>query len=125
MITHYLNLTHANMVVPEWKKEYSLKEAFQIPDGSIQSMHLLLEKLKKSQDHFQRYYQYNSVQYDLTYCDDNCQTDHLCAISEVDFAKYSQCIQARNAAAAPSASILDFLLFGSITRLLTLDLWAL
>ncbi|XP_072836213.2 acid sphingomyelinase-like phosphodiesterase 3b [Pogona vitticeps] len=123
MATHYLNLTNANMVAPEWKKEYSLKEAFQIPDGSVQSMHLLLEKLKRSQDHLQRYYQYNSVQYDQTYCDDNCQTDHLCAISEVDFVRYSQCIQAQNAAASPSASMLDILLFYSMTGFLTLGLW--
>ncbi|KAH0631287.1 hypothetical protein JD844_005568 [Phrynosoma platyrhinos] len=123
MVTHYLNLTQANQRTPEWKKEYSLTEAFQIRDASVQSMHLLLEKLEKDQEHLQRYYQYNSVQYDLSYCDDNCQTDHLCAIREVDFAKYSQCIQARSAAAAPSASMLYLVSCCCILRLIPIGLW--
>nr|XP_008120932.1 PREDICTED: acid sphingomyelinase-like phosphodiesterase 3b isoform X1 [Anolis carolinensis] len=119
MVTYYLNLTHANLRAPEWKKEYGLTENFQISDGSVHSMHLLLEKLEKDEEHLQRYYQYNSVQYDLTYCDDTCQTDHLCAIREVDFAKYNQCIQARSAA----ASTMDLVSYYSILGLTSIGLW--
>ncbi|XP_060639955.2 acid sphingomyelinase-like phosphodiesterase 3b [Anolis sagrei] len=119
MVTHYLNLTHANLRAPEWKKEYGLTEDFQISDGSVHSMHLLLEKLEKEEEHLQRYYKYNSVQYDLTYCDATCQTDHLCAIREVDFTKYSQCIQARSTA----ASMLDLVSCYSILGLTTIGLW--
>ncbi|KAM6428755.1 acid sphingomyelinase-like phosphodiesterase 3b [Liasis olivaceus] len=121
IVTYYLNLTHANMGAPEWKKEYSLTEAYQISDGSVRSMHLLLEKLMKDQGHFQKYYQYNSVQYDRSFCDDSCQTDHICAIREVDFAGYSQCVRARSAAVA--TPVLDILLFCPTMGLITLGLW--
>ncbi|XP_044290900.1 acid sphingomyelinase-like phosphodiesterase 3b isoform X2 [Varanus komodoensis] len=123
MITYYLNLTQANLVAPQWEKEYSLTEAFQIPDGSVGSMQLLLEKLEKDSGHLQRYYQYNSVQYDLTDCDISCQTDHICAIREVASANYNQCIKDRSATAASSIPGLDLLLFGCVMGLITLGLW--
>nr|XP_028598576.1 acid sphingomyelinase-like phosphodiesterase 3b isoform X2 [Podarcis muralis] len=122
MVTYYLNLTHANMGAPKWEKEYSLTEAFQIPDGSAHSMQLLVEKLEKDQSYLQKYYQYNSVQYDLSDCDDVCQTDHICAIREVDFAKYHQCIQARSDAAVPSVPELGLLFFCCMMGLVTLGL---
>ncbi|XP_062996855.1 acid sphingomyelinase-like phosphodiesterase 3b [Elgaria multicarinata webbii] len=120
MVTYYLNLTHANMGAPEWEKEYCLTEAFQIPDGSVGSMQQLLQQLEKDRSRLQQYYRYNSVQYDLTDCDDSCQTDHICAIREVDFAKYSQCVKDRSAASAPG---LDLLLFCSLMGLFTLGVW--
>ncbi|KAL8220248.1 UNVERIFIED_CONTAM: Acid sphingomyelinase-like phosphodiesterase 3b [Gekko kuhli] len=119
MVTYYLNLTHANLEAPKWEKEYSLTEAFQVADGSVQSMHLLLEKLTKDNSHLQQYYRYNSVQYDLTDCNSSCQTDHICAIQEVDFAKYNQCVKARSGAAATSALPLGLLFF-----CLALGLWS-
>ncbi|XP_054854632.1 acid sphingomyelinase-like phosphodiesterase 3b [Eublepharis macularius] len=123
MVTYYLNLTHANLVAPKWEKEYSLTDAFQVPDGSVQSMHLVLEKLTKHNSYLQQYYRYNSVQYDLTDCDHSCQTDHICAIQEVDFAKYDQCIKARSAAAASSTPPWGLLFFCSAVGLITLKLW--
>lgn len=123
MVTYYLNLTHANIETPEWKKEYSLTEAFQVPDGSARSMHLLLEKLTKDKDYLQRYYQYNSVQYDLTDCDDSCQTDHICAIKEVDFGKYGQCLEARSAAMTSTPPMLSLFCLCSMIGLVTLGLW--
>lgn len=117
MVTYYLNLTHANLEAPKWEKEYSLTEAFQIPDGSVQSMHLLLEKLTKNNSHLQQYYRYNSVQYDLTDCDGSCQTDHICAIQEIDFAKYNQCVKTRSGAEASSAVLLGLLFFCSAVGL--------
>uniref|UniRef100_A0A8D0B2A7 Sphingomyelin phosphodiesterase acid like 3B n=1 Tax=Salvator merianae TaxID=96440 RepID=A0A8D0B2A7_SALMN len=114
MVTYYLNLTHANLEAPRWDKEYSLTEDFQIPDGSVHSMQLLLEKLGKDRGYLQQYYHYNSVQYDLSDCDGDCQTDHICAIMEVDFAKYNQCIQSRSTAAASSAPMLVFLFLCSV-----------
>ncbi|KAM3829827.1 acid sphingomyelinase-like phosphodiesterase 3b isoform 2-T2 [Vipera latastei] len=120
IVTYYLNLTHANMGTPEWKKEYSLTEAYQILDGSVHSMHLLLEKLMKDEGQLQKYYRYNSVQYDNTFCDDSCQTDHICAIREVDFERYSQCVTARSAAAA--TPILYVFLLCPTMSLITLGL---
>ncbi|XP_053122980.1 acid sphingomyelinase-like phosphodiesterase 3b isoform X2 [Hemicordylus capensis] len=123
LTTYYLNLSLANTESPKWEKEYSLTEAFQIPDGSVLSMHVLLEKLMKNNSHFQQYYRYNSVQYDLTDCDKSCQTDHICAIGEVDFAKYDQCIKARSTAPASPIPMLSLLLFCSGMALVTLGLW--
>ncbi|XP_019403592.1 PREDICTED: acid sphingomyelinase-like phosphodiesterase 3b [Crocodylus porosus] len=111
MVTYYLNLTHANMVAPRWEKEYQLTEAFQVPDASVHSMHMVLEKISKDKNFFQQYYQFNSVKYDLTECDETCQTDHVCAIREVDFMKYDECIKVRSfgSASAIPAKALAFL----------------
>ncbi|XP_066495159.1 acid sphingomyelinase-like phosphodiesterase 3b isoform X2 [Tiliqua scincoides] len=123
MVTYYLNLTHANLWGPKWEKEYSLTEAFQIPDGSVNSMHLLLEKLARDNSQLQRYYRYNSVQYDLAECDSSCQTDHICAIREVDFAKYNQCIAAWNGTPALLAPVQSLLFVGPTMGLIVLGLW--
>ncbi|KAJ6663536.1 hypothetical protein lerEdw1_009615 [Lerista edwardsae] len=123
MVTYYLNLTHANLLGPKWEKEYRLTEAFQIPDGSVNSMHRLLQKLASNDSLLQRYYRYNSVQYDLAECDSRCRTDHLCAIREVDFAKYEQCINARNGAPTPLAPALSLLCFGPLMGLVALGQW--
>lgn len=123
MVTYFLNLTHANLWGPKWEKEYSLTEAFQIPDGSVNSMHLLLGKLERDNNQLQRYYRYNSVQYDLEECDSSCQIDHICAIREVDFAKYNQCIKARNGAPAPLAPVQSLLFVGPIMGLIVPGLW--
>ncbi|XP_032084316.1 acid sphingomyelinase-like phosphodiesterase 3b [Thamnophis elegans] len=120
IVTYYLNLTHANMGTPEWKKEYSLTEAYEIPDGSVHSMHLVLEKLMRDKGQLQKYYRYNSVQYDTTFCNDSCQTDHICAIREVDFEKYNQCVIARSAAA--TTPILDIFLLCPTMGLITFGL---
>ncbi|XP_025046375.1 acid sphingomyelinase-like phosphodiesterase 3b isoform X2 [Pelodiscus sinensis] len=94
MVTYYVNLTHANLAGPSWEKEYRLTEAFQVPDGSARSMHMVLEKLSQDKQYLQQYYRFNSVQYDLSECDGSCRTDHLCAIREVDFTQYEECAKA-------------------------------
>ncbi|XP_074832168.1 acid sphingomyelinase-like phosphodiesterase 3b [Carettochelys insculpta] len=96
MVTYYLNLTHANLVAPKWEQEYRLTDAFQVPDGSASSMHRVLEMIEKDKHYLQQYHRFNSVTYDLTECDERCQTDHVCAIREVDFMKYDGCIKARS-----------------------------
>ncbi|KAM4795827.1 acid sphingomyelinase-like phosphodiesterase 3b [Rhinophrynus dorsalis] len=93
MVTYYLNLTYANKVSPRWEKEYRLTEAFQVPDGSAQSMHNVLEKISTDRCYLQKYYEYNSVSYDLEDCEETCRVDHLCAIREVDFIKYNECLR--------------------------------
>nr|XP_025958290.1 acid sphingomyelinase-like phosphodiesterase 3b isoform X1 [Dromaius novaehollandiae] len=98
MVTYYLNLTHANMVSPIWEKEYRLTEAFQVPDGSAQSMQTVLERISKDAQYLQQYYEFNSVKYDLTLCEEACRIDHVCAIREVDFIRYNECIEASSSA---------------------------
>ncbi|XP_030073422.1 acid sphingomyelinase-like phosphodiesterase 3b isoform X1 [Microcaecilia unicolor] len=92
MVTYYLNLTYSNLAAPRWEKEYRLTEAFKVPDGSTKSMQTVLDKIATDKCYLQKYYEYNSVRYDLVDCDMNCRADHVCAIREVDFTKYESCI---------------------------------
>ncbi|CAM9787853.1 unnamed protein product [Bubo scandiacus] len=115
MVTYYLNLTHANMMAsaweeesPMWEEEYSLREAFQVPDGSARSMQTVLERLLEDPHYLQQYHEFNSVRYDLTPCDKACHIDHVCAIREVDFTKYNACVKTSSSA---SATISVWLLF--------------
>ncbi|KAM8977410.1 acid sphingomyelinase-like phosphodiesterase 3b [Pelodytes ibericus] len=101
MVTYYLNLTFANNVAPRWEKEYRLTEAFQISDGSAQSMHRVLDKISKDPCYLQKYYEYNSVSYDMETCGDMCRVDHVCAIREVDFSKYEECLKTESSSCKP------------------------
>ncbi|KAM4701966.1 acid sphingomyelinase-like phosphodiesterase 3b [Discoglossus pictus] len=105
MVTYYLNLTYANKWSPRWEKEYRLTEAFQVPDGTTQSMHSVLEKISTDHCYLQKYYDYNSVNYDLETCDASCRVDHVCAIREVDFAKYDECVKTESSSYRPIPEI--------------------
>ena len=107
MVTYYLNLTRANMMAstweeefPTWEEEYRLTEAFQVPDGSARSMQTVLERISKDPRYLQQYYEFNSVRYDLTPCEEACRVDHVCAIREVDFTKYNECVKTSSSASA-------------------------
>ncbi|MEE6484873.1 hypothetical protein FKM82_014083, partial [Ascaphus truei] len=106
MVTYYLNLTHANKVSPRWEKEYRLTEAFQVTDGSAQSMHSVLQKISTNTYYLQKYYDYNSVSYDLEACKETCRADHVCAIREVDFTKYDECLRTENSSCRPILQII-------------------
>lgn len=99
-MTYYLNLTHANLMAPAWEEEYRLTSAFQVPDGSTQSMQTVLEKISKDAKYLQQYYEFNSVKYDLTLCGETCRVDHVCAIREIDFTRYEECLKASSSASA-------------------------
>ncbi|NWQ67717.1 ASM3B phosphodiesterase, partial [Neopipo cinnamomea] len=110
MVTYYLNLTRANMMAvpweaefPVWEAEYSLTEAFQVPDGSVRSMQMVLERISGDPHYLQSYYEFNSARYDLAPCKQECRVDHLCAIREVDFTKYDECVKTSSAASAASS----------------------
>ncbi|XP_030638672.1 acid sphingomyelinase-like phosphodiesterase 3b [Chanos chanos] len=92
MVTYYLNLTYANLAQARWEKEYRLTEAFQVSDASTASMHGVLGRIAEDRCYLQKYYEYNSVSYDLSECDANCRIDHVCAIREVDFERFEQCV---------------------------------
>ncbi|XP_034554572.1 acid sphingomyelinase-like phosphodiesterase 3b [Notolabrus celidotus] len=99
LVTYYLNLTHANAARGRWEKEYRLTESFRVPDASPSSMHQVLEHIAKDPCYLQKYYDFNSVSYDLTECDSDCRVDHVCAAREVDFQRYEQCVVKEGAAA--------------------------
>ncbi|XP_074538800.1 acid sphingomyelinase-like phosphodiesterase 3b isoform X1 [Halichoeres trimaculatus] len=99
VVTYYLNLTHANAVSERWEKEYRLTESFRVPDASPSSMHQILELIAKDPCYLQKYYDFNSVSYDLTECDSDCRVDHVCAAREVDFMSYEECVVKEGATA--------------------------
>uniref|UniRef100_A0A665TG96 Sphingomyelin phosphodiesterase acid like 3B n=1 Tax=Echeneis naucrates TaxID=173247 RepID=A0A665TG96_ECHNA len=99
VVTYYLNLTRANVAGGRWEKEYRLTESFKVADASPASMHHVLERIANSHCYLQKYYEFNSVNYDLTECDSNCRTDHVCAAREVDFKMYENCLKEGGAAA--------------------------
>ncbi|XP_053560759.1 acid sphingomyelinase-like phosphodiesterase 3b [Bombina bombina] len=92
-VTYYMNLTFADEVTAKWEREYRLKEAFFVLDGSAQSMHKVLEKISSDPKYLQKYYEYNSVSYDLGSCGHICRVNHICSIREVDYAKYNECLK--------------------------------
>lgn len=97
VVTYYLNLTYANVAKARWEKEYRLTESFRVPDASAASMHQVLERMANDRYYLQKYYDFNSVNYDLTECNSECRIDHVCAAREVDFARYESCLKAGGA----------------------------
>ncbi|OXB61865.1 hypothetical protein ASZ78_004571 [Callipepla squamata] len=114
VVTYYLNLTHANLVAPVWEEEYRLTRAFRVPDGSARSMHTVLERISEDAEYLQQYYDFNSILYDLAPCGDTCRADHVCAIREIDFMRYEECLKASSSASAggSACAVLLCLLLG-------------
>lgn len=92
VVTYYLNLTHANAATGRWEKEYRLTESFRVQDASPASMHQVLELMANNHCYLQKYYDFNSVSYDLKDCGSDCRVDHVCAAREVDFDRYERCL---------------------------------
>ncbi|XP_064200127.1 acid sphingomyelinase-like phosphodiesterase 3b [Anguilla rostrata] len=118
MVTYYLNLTRANAARGRWEKEYRLSEAFQVPDASPSSMHGVLGRVAADRCHLQRYYDYNSVSYDLSACDAACRADHVCSIRELDFDRYERCLEREGAAALSHTPTTPLLLSAAFSLLL-------
>lgn len=115
-MTYYLNLTYANAAGGRWEKEYRLTESFRVPDASPASMNQVLERIANEQCYLQKYYEFNSVSYDLKECDSYCRVDHVCAAREVDFNRYEHCLEKEGAALIhgsllPAASVAIILAF--------------
>ncbi|XP_070691484.1 acid sphingomyelinase-like phosphodiesterase 3b [Pempheris klunzingeri] len=104
VVTYYLNLTRANAARGRWEKEYRLTESFRLPDASPTSMHQALELIANDRCYLQKYYEFNSVSYDLTECNSDCRVDHVCAAREVDFDSYQRCL--KDGAAGTNAGLL-------------------
>ncbi|XP_043573277.1 acid sphingomyelinase-like phosphodiesterase 3b isoform X2 [Chiloscyllium plagiosum] len=116
VVTYFFNLSYANAIAPLWQLEYRLTEAFKVPDGTVKSMQTVLDKLYHENDYLQKYYKLNSVNYDLAKCDMNCRIDQICAIKEVDFAKYEECVKRESSSSALTAQvpIISFLLLSIV-----------
>lgn len=101
-MTFYLNLTYANLAHARWEKEYRLTEAFRVPDASPLSMHRVLQWIAHENCYLQKYYGFNSVNYDLSVCNADCRIDHVCAMREVDFNAYEECLKEGASSAVPA-----------------------
>ncbi|KAG8009909.1 Acid sphingomyelinase-like phosphodiesterase 3b [Nibea albiflora] len=99
VVTYYLNLAQANADRGHWEQEYRLTESFNVPDASPASMHKALEHIANDGHLLQKYYEYNSVSYDLTECNKDCRADHVCAAREVDLGNYEECLVKERAGA--------------------------
>ncbi|KAL0984732.1 hypothetical protein UPYG_G00145990 [Umbra pygmaea] len=108
LVTYYLNLTHANKAKARWEKEYRLTESYRVPDASPASMNQVLQLMASSHCYLQKYYEFNSVSYDLTECNSDCRIDHVCAAREVDFTRYNDCVE-RGGAPSTSPTLLPVL----------------
>lgn len=115
-MTYYLNLTYANLAHARWEKEYRLTEAFRVPNASPASMHRVLEQIAYENCYLQQYYGFNSVNYDLSVCNADCRIDHVCAMREVDFDAYEECVRGRVSSAVPTLLTVGFAL--------AISLWA-
>lgn len=109
VVTYYLNLTHANEAYGRWEKEYRLTESFRVPDASPPSMHQVLERMASDRCYLQKYYEFNSVSYDLTECDADCRVDHVCAAREADFESYDICLKEAGASVVVGGGLLPLL----------------
>lgn len=119
-MTYYLNLTHANAAGGRWEKEYRLTESFRVADASPASMHQALERIATDNCYLQKFYEFNSVSYDLTTCDKNCRVDQVCAAREVDFARYEHCLIKEGSATLHGGLLLSLL---SVALSLLLAYW--
>ncbi|XP_063079163.1 acid sphingomyelinase-like phosphodiesterase 3a [Engraulis encrasicolus] len=93
---YYLNLSEANREGrSSWRLEYSLTEAFQLPDAGPRSLHAL--GLALAQPHsqaFQTYFRHFMVSYNSTVtCPGQCKITQTCAVMYLDRESYTACLK--------------------------------
>jgi len=93
---YFLNLSAADAAGHDnWRVEYRATEAYGITAVDAASWNDVIQQFisgSQSRDLFGRYYRYNSVSRDLSNCTGECMKRHICAASEVELDKYSQCL---------------------------------
>lgn len=90
---YYLNLSAADAArLDNWTVEYRATDAYGISAVDAASLSGVVRRFAESSDLFARYYLYNSVSWDLSNCTGQCKKEQICAASEVDLDKYSQCV---------------------------------
>ncbi|GAB6032176.1 Acid sphingomyelinase-like phosphodiesterase 3b [Chamberlinius hualienensis] len=91
----YLNLTEANLMkVADWKLEYDLLSAYNLPNVSYESLFQLAQLFAIPNDkYFGEYFFYNSVSY-VTGCNLTCQRNQYCAITQLDYEAFAVCNRA-------------------------------
>jgi len=103
---YFLNLTAANAAGHDsWTVEYRATEAYGISAVDAASLGQVLQWfVEDPSDLFDRYYRYNSVSCNLSACTGQCKKEQVCAAAEVEFDKYSQCLQSQYPATTSTTS---------------------
>jgi len=101
-----LDLREANELgKANWTLEYTATEFFGVNSISGVSVDKVVKQLQDADpacnlstaacpnnNVLQKFSLYNSVSYNTAYCDRVCQVNHVCAVREVEYDKYKECI---------------------------------
>ena len=74
--------------------EYQFKDAYELPDLSPLSLHVLAENFKEQDsESFRQYMRYYYVSYNPLPCEGPCKTRQICSITSVDYKRHEDCLQ--------------------------------
>ncbi|XP_077989820.1 sphingomyelin phosphodiesterase-like [Glandiceps talaboti] len=77
--THIMNISHANLHdKPRWTKEYSARDAYDMKWLFPSDWHAMVQRLKKDDALFDKYYTYFYKSYVTKKCDANCKAGMIC-----------------------------------------------
>lgn len=104
-IQYYLDLDNANAksemeLETLWEVEYVAREQYGIENLSTSSLSAMANHMRdicelnetQCQLSFQEFFTLNSVSYNKSPCGKECQKYGLCAVTEVEVAKYNDCL---------------------------------
>ncbi|XP_066991452.2 acid sphingomyelinase-like phosphodiesterase 3b [Anabrus simplex] len=97
-VQFYLNLTSANIRQnAEWKNAYTFTTFYNVPNISLYSFTLLMSRLNDNEQLFARYYEANSMYvHKEKECDHLCARYHACALQNMDYSSFFECISAKH-----------------------------
>ena len=85
---------------------YSARDYYDVADFGAHSISGIAEKLRTDDILFDKYYQMNGVLYDpAERCEGECRRVHYCAITQLNYEKYEQCVEAMASKAQPRVSL--------------------
>ncbi|XP_071487800.1 acid sphingomyelinase-like phosphodiesterase 3b [Diadema antillarum] len=90
---YYLDLANSQLT---WELEYRATTSYGVSDLSPASLDALIEKFSEgeaaSNEIFRRYHGHSTALADVKECDDDCRRYHFCAITNLDYDKYDDCL---------------------------------
>ena len=79
-----------------WSEEYDFTTEYGLDNVTAESLEELTEAVRSNSSVFATYYGFNSVKYDTDAqaCEDDgaCKTYHMCAMSELDYDSFEDCV---------------------------------
>ena len=100
---YYLNLTETNLNGdPQWISEYNATVYYGQPDMNTASLDNIAKNLLTDDELFQKYYAANGVNYAPNeVCTGECRFVHYCAITEINYDAYENCVASPTSAGSP------------------------